>query len=296
MDKDNTEKPKPDFNDYFRIGSAWEMWRNGNPYEFVQTYEVMKEAFGYDLQYVNFGYWPEGVSTVEAGREMSLLVGEALGLSEGDRLLEGGSGLGQAAVDLCEHFKLERTLGMNPCVPQVGYANELAKSYGFGDRIRHEVCDASKRVFELEPGTFTHGMAMECIGVFPDPDAFLRGMHQQLPSGGRMAFTVVTSPGTASKFQDWSGKLFFGVGTFPGQMWADRLEAAGFVDVQRRDITEEVLTPMLSVVRQRIESQPQILQQIGPLLRLAVLFIMGASERGLSKQRLGYELVWGTRP
>ena len=296
MDPEQTDKQKPDFNDFFRTGSAWEMWRNENPYEFVQTYEVMKEAFGYDLQYVNFGYWPDGLTTVEAGREMSLLVGNALGLSKGDRLLEGGSGLGQAAIDLCKHFDLDRAVGMNPCVPQVEYANKLAQFYGFGDRIQHEVCDASKRIFEIEPGTFTHGMAMECIGVFPDPDAFLRGMYQQLPSGGRMAFTVVTSPGNASKFQDWSGKLFFGVGTLPGKRWAQRLEEAGFVEVQRQDITEEVLSPMLSVVRERIESQPEILHQIGPMLRLAVLFIMGASERGLAKKRLGYELIWGLRP
>ena len=296
MEHKSTGTHKPDFREFFRNGTAWEMWRNGNPYEFVQTYEVMKQAFGYERQYVNFGYWPEGPQTVEAGREMSLLVGDVLGLSRGDRLLEGGSGLGQAAVDLCEHYDLDRALGMNPCIPQVEYANQLAHFYGLSGRIQHEVCDASQRVFEIEPGTFTHGMAMECIGVFPDPEAFLRGMYQQLPSGGRMAFTVVTSPGVAPTLQDWSGKLFFGVGTLPGQRWVQRLEAAGFVEVKRRDITAEVLTPMLDVVRQRIESQPEILHRIGPLLRLAVLFIMGASERGLAKGKLGYELVWGTRP
>ncbi len=296
MDFNATPAAKLDYHEYFRAGSTWQLWRAGNPYEFVQTYEVMRRAFGYGLQYVNFGYWSEGESTDEAGRKMSLLVGEALGLKSGDRLLEGGSGLGQAAVDLCSHFDLARAEGMNPCEPQVRYANDLAAAYGLGDRIQHRVCDASEAVQDFEPGTFTHGMAMECIGVFPDPDAFLRGMHEQLPSGGRMAFTVVTSPRKAPMLQEWSGKLFFGVGTFPGERWAERLEAAGFVDVRRQDITQEVFTPMLKVVRERIRNEPELLAQIGPLLRLAVLLLLNRAEKGVAKGQMGYELLVGTRP
>ena len=47
----------------------------------------------------------------------------ALRLPEGGRLLEGGSGLGQTSVDLCEHYRLSHAVGMNPCTTQVGFAN-----------------------------------------------------------------------------------------------------------------------------------------------------------------------------
>jgi len=285
-----------DYHDYFKTGSTLQLWRNGNPYEFVQTYEVMRGVFGYGLQYVNFGYWPDGMGTEEAGREMSLLVGEALGLKPGDRLLEAGSGLGQAAVDLCQHFELARVQGMNPCESQVRYANDLAAAYGLADRVGHRVCDASKAVQDIEKGTFSHGMAMECIGVFPDPDAYLRNMHDQLPVGGRMAITVVTSPKPAPRLQDLSGKLFFGVGTITGAQWASRLEAAGFADVRRQDITQQVFTPMLKVVRSRIKENPEILAQVGPLLRWALRLLLNRSERGTERGQMGYELLVGTRP
>ena len=273
-------------------GSTYQLWRAGNPYEFVQTYQVMRNAFGYGLQYVNFGYWPEGETTDEAGREMSLLVGDALGLKSGSRLLEAGSGLGQAAIDLCQHYDLAQVMGMNPCTPQVRYANDLAKGYGLADKVSHQICDASKAIAELKSGSFTHGMAMECIGVFPDPDAFLRGMHQVLPSGGRMAFTVVTTPPDVSRLQEFSGKLFFGVKTYPGESWAERLTAAGFVDVRRQDITQEVFPPMLNVVRRRVQNEPEILDQIGPILRWAVRLLLNRSERGVAKNQLGYEYWW----
>jgi cyclopropane fatty-acyl-phospholipid synthase-like methyltransferase len=286
----------PAYARHFVPGSLRALYREKHPYGFTQTYTLMRRAFGYQLHYVNFGYWPQGLTTVEPGREATLLLGRALHLQPGERVIEGGSGLGQTAVDLCSAFSLAEVRGMNPCTPQVAFANELAAAEGLGDKVRHEVCDATEAVFDLQPGAWDHGVASECIGIFPDPQKFLRGLHRALRPGGRVAFTVVTSPKPAGRVQHEIGALFFGTRARAPSWWIEALTSAGFVDVERQDITAEVFPPMLQTVRRNLREQPELLGLAGPFAGAAIRLLIRSAERGVAAGTMGYELFSARRP
>jgi SAM-dependent methyltransferase len=290
------QTPEMNYGAYFQPGSLRGLWREGHPYIFEETYHLMQRAFGYRANYVNFGYWDAGVETEEAGRRMAILMGDALGLKAGERLIEGGSGLGQAAVDLCQTYELAEVVGMNPCEPQVRFANDLAHSSGCGEQVNHRICDATKEVFTLEPGSYDHGIAMECIGIFPDPGRFLEGVAQAIRPGGRMVFTVVTCPRSPGWLQQRVSRLFFGTQARPPAYWTDVLTRAGFVNIKRQDITAEVFPPMLSVVRKNLAEEPELLRIAGPFVGGAIRVLISQAERGVAAGTMAYEMFVAERP
>jgi len=286
----------PPFKDFFDEGSLWKLLRGENPYTFLNTYSILQQLFGYELPYANYGYWEQGLDTPEPGQKLTIHLGEALGISPGDRVLEAGSGLGQCAVDLCGHFEAEQVLGMNVCAPQVRYANALAAAAGLSDKIEHQEVDACAKVQSLEPGAFNHALAQECIGHFPDPLGFLTGVRKMLPSGGRMAFTLVTSPKPPPRPQAIAQKTFFGVVPHDGAHWAGLMEQAGFTDVRREDMTEVVFVPMFGFIRRKLREEPESFKVTGPAGRLALRAFLKVTEAGVRRGTMGYELLVGQAP
>jgi SAM-dependent methyltransferase len=292
---DTAPVPSPQYQEHFRAGSVFDLLRGVNAYELAGTYELTRGVFGYGLHYVNYGRWTEGQATAEPGRELTLHLGALLGLQQGDRLLEGGSGLGQAAADLAEHFQLAQVLGMNPCVPQAGFANALSAHRGLSGRVRHEVVDACAHVDTLEAASFDHGMAQECIGHFPDPERFLRGVYRALRPGGRFAFTRVSAPKPPGRVLASFQRFFFGVVPLGTDDWVGRMERAGFSSVQARDMTEEVFPPLFERCRARLGQQPELMGWAGPVSRGALLAFLSQCERGVRDGRMGYEVIWGEK-
>ena len=184
----------PNLEDFFIKGSMWKLFRGANPYTFVETYKLLRRVFGYELFYVNYGYWKDGIETPEPGRELTHFIGDALGLKKGDRVLEAGSGLGQASIDSCTRYDLEKVVGLNICNEQADFANALTASQGLEHKIEHRICDACTEIDRFEHGEFDHAFAQECIGHFPDPLHYLTGVRKMLPSGGRMAITTPAIP------------------------------------------------------------------------------------------------------
>ena len=282
--------------DYFQPGSLWKLLRGENPYTFVETYELLTRSFGYGLHYVNYGLWVDGLDTVEPGRELTRLLGRKLGLAEGDRVIEAGSGLGQSAVDLCRDFGASKVFGMNICEEQVAFANALADQQGLADRIEHRVADACTTVHEQEARSFDHAVAQECIGHFPDPDAYLTGLSKLLLPGGRMAFTLVTSPKPPPKSVAYVQDLFFGVVPESGPAWEERFARCGFTDVQREDITEQVFVPLFAYVRRALERDSENMSYAGPGGRLALRALLNRSENAVQNGTMAYEVLVGQVP
>ena len=211
----------------------------------------------------------------------------------GQRLLEAGSGLGQAAVDCCEHYDLAHVLGMNMCEPQVRFANALAKHMGLDDRVEHKVCDACEEVNALPAGSYHHAFAQECIGHFPDPLAYLKGVHRVLAPGGRMAITVVTSPKPPGWGLAFVEKLFFGCVPEHASYWSDLFAQAGFQNVQSHDITHMVFAPLFQAVRKRLLESPEAMDFQGPIGRFALRSLLEQTEKGIQNKTMGYQLVVG---
>lgn len=274
---------QPALSEHFVPGSLVGLLRRGHPYDFVETYEVLREVYGYRGAYVNLGLWG---AQEEPGRALVFRVADALRLAEGDRLLEVGSGLGQGAVDLVARHGLAEVVGVNPNARQRGFANALAAAEGAP--VEHRDGDACA----LDVGgDFAGVLAVECAGHFADPEAFLRGAFGALRRGGRIALCSNVARGRAG----WMGRLVmqatYGFVPVSGEVWAARLRAAGFAEIERVDLTSQVLGGVTNAV---LASLPHA--EVGWTTRLVMQLQLGLAARALRQGTLGYELLAGTRP
>jgi len=285
----------PQLQDFFINGSMWQLFRGENPYTFVETYELLRSVFGYQLYYVNYGYWKDGIKTEEPGRELTYFIGDALGLQPGDRVLEAGSGLGQASIDSCTRYDLSKVLGLNLCAPQVNFANALTTSQGLRDKIEHRICDACAEVDTFAKGDFDHAFAQECIGHFPDPLHYLKGVFNTLPSGGRMAITIVSSPKPPSKSLAYVENLFFGTVPKDGAHWENLFTQAGFKIVESKDITDMVFVPMFAAIRDRLKNDPKSMD-FPWMTNLGLKTLLNRTEKGIETQTMGYHFIVGEVP
>lgn len=287
--------PSLNYDRFFEKGSLRRLMGGADVHDFAETWSTMRRAFGYQLHHVNFGYWPQGVGSPEPGRALTYHMGEALGLSSGDRVLEAGARLGQASADLCERFSLGRVQGFTRSDAEARFANALAQHAGVADRVQHRAEELSQALAQLQPGEFTHGFAQECVGRLPDPQGFFRQMHRLLPPGGRLAITVVTSPNPPSGPLAKAQRLFAGVVPKGGEHWQASLQQAGFSQVRREDITAHSFTPLLQAVRANIKRDPKLMPVRDPISKRAVLGLLSAVERGVKRGTMGYELLVATR-
>lgn len=286
---------EPRYEDYFQQGSLFRLWRDGM-YVCRETYEILRDVFQYRAHYVNYGYWPDGLDTEEPGRRMAMLVGDALGLKPGDRLIDAGSGLGQASIDLCKAYDLAGVAGVNPCEPQVNFARALVAHHGLEDRIQFHIEDACEFVKGAGKKGFTHAMAIECITHFPDHYGFLETLRRELPSGGAVAFAVVVASTPEKGLKKRLLKLFSGVEQQTTDYWQGLLKRAGYTDIRRVDITEQVIPPAATYARRRLEAEPDLVRRYGFATSIALKRFMSTAELGAREGRLGYELHVGRIP
>lgn len=231
--------------DYFEKGSLLKTLRKRHPYDFVETYELLRHLYGYDKFYVNLGFWKHGLDTREAGYELVRFLAERLDLRRGAALLDAGAGMGQAAVDLTRDYELGRVTGININQRQVRFANDLREAYGLADVVEHVCGDASDVTATLEPGSYDAAMAVECIGHFSSAEGFLAGLHSALGERGRFVFCLNIANEPLSVFQRTMMKLSYGFVPRSEQLWTDRLAAAEFRVVDAGDITATVVEPAM---------------------------------------------------
>ncbi len=237
---------KLDLAKYFETGSLIKTLRKRHPYDFVETYELLRHLYGYDKFYVNLGYWKDGLDTVEAGYELVRLLADELGLAAGATLLDAGAGMGQAAVDLAVAYDLRKVTGININPRQVRFACALRDAHGLAGVVEHICGDAAEVSHTLAPGTYDAALAVECIGHFPSAAHFLAGARAALVDGGRLAFCLNIANVRPSLWQRVMMKTAYGFVPDSAAVWSERIAAASFRVVAHRDITDQVLVPAMT--------------------------------------------------
>lgn len=262
-----------------------------HPYDFVETYRTLRSLYGYSSFYVNLGLWADGAETEEPGRQLAFRVAEPLQLTEGERLVDAGAGLGQAAVDLLRRYRLAAVEGLNVNPRQIAFARELAKREGLADRIRHVEADACRHLFTL-PRACVHGvLALECVGHFRDPVAFLRGARHALVPGRRISFCLNVARRALTWAENRAVRASFGFTPASDSTWVMRLEQAGFTRVGVVDLTDLVTRPLCEILTARLAApNPEV-----AALPRATRFVIARLQRFLGESvrsgRLGYSLI-----
>jgi 2-polyprenyl-3-methyl-5-hydroxy-6-metoxy-1,4-benzoquinol methylase len=243
-----------DLADYFERGSLLKTLRKRHPYDFVDTYHLLGQLYGYDKYYVNLGYWKDGAETVEAGYELVRFLADKLGLEDGAALIDAGAGMGQAAVDLARERRLRRVTGININQRQVRFAVDLSREHGLDEVVEHICGDATEVVQQLEPGAYDAAMAVECIGHFPAPERFLDGLARALAPRGRLVFCLNIADQKPSFLQRRMMKIAYGFVPDSEATWRDRIEATGFQVTDHDDLTDVVLGPAMERSIERLGS------------------------------------------
>jgi SAM-dependent methyltransferase len=278
----------PDPTAFFVRATPVSLLQRRQPYDFVETYEVLTRLFGYRLPYVNLGYWLDGAATVEPGRELVREMARLLRLVPGATLLDVGSGLGQAAVDFCLEHGALRVQGINVNARQVAYANALARARGLEGRVSHIVGDASSDLGALGARSCDAVTAIECAGHFRDPLGFLSSARRLLRAGGRLALCLNVASGPLSLSQQLLYSLAFDCVPASLETWTDRLRATGYRDIQTFDWTSPVSRASIGFALGRLASGGT---GLNPLVAAYTALQLRVAKRSIDSGALSYFAV-----
>lgn len=295
-DLDHHEQDEmPSLESHFVKATLWGVIKKRHPYDFRETYQILRDIFGYEAYYVNLGYWPEGKQTVEPGRLLAKEVASLLDLNPGDKLIEVGSGLGQAAIDLCINHDLARIVGININSRQVAFASALAKFKKIDNRVKHIQGDACEVIRQLAGREYKHLIAIECINHFSDPSQFLLDACEALSPGGKIALSLNVAGSRLGLLQRALLKVTFGFSPIAVNQWVQRLERAGFIDIQAEDITNKVLYPGLSYALSGLAGGNRD-RNMPLLVKLFLRLQLRSALRSGNKGKLRYYTLVATAP
>jgi erythromycin 3''-O-methyltransferase len=215
------------------------------------------EILGIKSMYVNFGYWGPGcVDHDEACEALAEELGEAAGITAGDRVLDVGFGYAEQDFYWLRTRKPAQIVGINVTPVQVEIAQKRAEELDLGDRLDLRVGSATSLPFE--DASFDRVVALESSVHFDTRQKFLDEAFRVLRPGGVLATTDPAPPQTpvkknlTARLDEWRRRRIIPDDNwYPRSVYAQRLEQAGFVNVEVRDITDHVFRPNAEYVRER---------------------------------------------
>jgi cyclopropane-fatty-acyl-phospholipid synthase len=185
-----------------------------------QHYEVPASFFrtvlGARMKYSG-GFWPDGVSTLDASEEAMLrLSAERAGIENGHRILELGCGWGSFSLWAAEHFPASRVVGVSNSASQREFILGEARRRGL-DNLEILTCDMNR--FEA-PGRFDRVVSVEMFEHMRNWPELFRRISGWLAPGGKLFIHVFASRRFAYLFEtdeddDWMGRHFFTGGMMP---------------------------------------------------------------------------------
>jgi cyclopropane-fatty-acyl-phospholipid synthase len=180
-----------------------------------QHYEVPAAFFelvlGRRLKYSG-GYWPPGVTSLDAGEEAMLaLTCERAGVADGMRVLDLGCGWGPLTLWLLERYPRCRVVAVSNSASQRAFIAARAAALGAADRV--EVITRDVNDFH-PPGTFDRVISVEMIEHTWNTEALFARLAPALAGDGRLFVHIFTHRRFAYAFtdrgpSDWMARTFF---------------------------------------------------------------------------------------
>ncbi|MBI3256228.1 MAG: methyltransferase domain-containing protein [Actinobacteria bacterium] len=256
-----------------------------------------------DNRAIHFGYWDDGAKNHgESLVAMNRLMADAVDVRRGDRVLDAGCGVGGTSMWLAETLDAE-VVGITPVQGQVERANRYATERRLGDRATFRRDDYHATGFD--DASFDVVWAQESLCHSHDKTLFAKETARVLRPGGRLViaeylrFSRPLPPNDERLIHRWlSGWAIPDIETRDELVAA--LEAAGFVDVEVRDLTHGVAPSLRRLYRVSMTLYPiaRVLKALRFRSSVQHGNVVGAIDqwRSLRRKLWFYGLVTAVKP
>jgi len=189
-------------------------------------------------RYMNMGYWKGGAQTHdEAGEGLARLVGEAGQFSSSDYILDAGCGFAEQDLFWIGYFGVERITAIDIDSDAINVARDRARESGLSDRLKLKVVSAVEMPFSDR--TYDKVVALESAVQFMRREDFFHEAHRVLRAGGLLvAADMIPRQGRQVRHPAANP-----VNMYSGDVYARKLELAGFTNVCVTSIRQHVIKP-----------------------------------------------------
>ena len=135
-------------------------------------------------EHIHHGYWKGDESAAEAQENLIRELATRARITEGDRVLDVGCGLGGSAMYLArEYGAMVKGISISP--KQISVARDQARRRGLLGRANFDVQDANR--LDRDPAIYDVIWIVECSEHLFDKPAFIAECARHLAPGGRLA-------------------------------------------------------------------------------------------------------------
>ncbi len=226
---------------------------------------------GDNTLYLNMGYWRDARSYDEACEALAVLLAERAQLAAGQCIVDAGFGFADQDILWAQRYGVD-IVGFNITARQVDIARERVANAGLAARV--DLRCASALETDLAAASVDRVLALESAFHFPSREAFFAEARRVLVPGGILAIADICA--AKQRSSRWIDRLNTYVARqswqiprgndYDAHAYAERLTAAGFIDVSIESITDEVFLPFGAYARMR-QADPDIVARANPLMR-----------------------------
>jgi cyclopropane fatty-acyl-phospholipid synthase-like methyltransferase len=202
----------------------------------------------------NLGYWQFNNDYSSACHALADELALAVQLDETSNIFDAGFGCGDQLLLWLKNYRVNSIQGLNYSKSQTKLAQKRLEKSGFSEaakKIRYgSVTEMGEQELSHSNDDINKVLALDCAYHFPSRVQFLTSSYQKLNKAGRIGLTdILLSDNQISLLQHFLLRTMLFLSNIPEKnivtlnTYKNELSAAGFENINIRDISDHVFTP-----------------------------------------------------